>query len=700
MPKRLLFESARLTWPSEAHAALINLPTDDHLRRGILNERIGYLYQAEIQLLAALQHTQGFNHSIAPFELLSGLHQRRSQLELAKALIKKTDNRFGQASNEEQAALKWQTIQIALAEKCQVELHPNIDDSPLEVLQQFQQHLVFGNQKAVKEFLANWPSNLTSPEALEFKARALKSLGLLDQAVVELNRLLSRATGSAAAWQAAIEINLLAGQSNGLMLNTACRLFPRNPGIASHRALISLNERRPAIARRSSYRERILYSLGKPCHSYHQSNTNLISAYDQTGRSDLTPFLHQALLDNLSATPALHANVVMQLASQACPNYAQRAEMHGRAFPEQSLRINQQNHQKMRVGFVSPDLYYHPVGRFIQILLAANSSNDAETYLISTGKTPMPRLQELAQGKLLCLNNNPVEQRLEQIQNLALDVAVDLTGWTGDNNGLLFSQRLAPLQVNYLGYFASTGLPSMDVWLGDQVLFPNPMQEWHSERIVRLPRPFLAWQPDQHLPEGRVEVPPAPSGPITFGCFNHVRKLSASTLSLWARILQAIPGARLALKAYTSDDPGVVALVEKRMRRCGLDPAAVIWLPTCPKSEDHLRQYGLIDIALDPFPNGGCTTTCEALWMGVPVITLLGSHYVSRMAAAVLHGAHLPEWVASSQHHYLELACRAADQLSSIRRGRQALRAHLQASPLGDAADLAHQLWQCFEQLV
>jgi predicted O-linked N-acetylglucosamine transferase (SPINDLY family) len=125
----------------------------------------------------------------------------------------------------------------------------------------------------------------------------------------------------------------------------------------------------------------------------------------------------------------------------------------------------------------------------------------------------------------------------------------------------------------------------------------------------------------------------------------------------------------------------------------------VVWLPTCPAPIDHLRQYGLIDVALDPFPNGGCTTSCEALWMGVPVISLCGTHYVSRMSTAVLQGAQLSEWIARDAEHYLQLAQQASEQLTAIRANRRALRAHLQASPLGDAQDLAQQLWQCLEQL-
>ena len=145
----------------------------------------------------------------------------------------------------------------------------------------------------------------------------------------------------------------------------------------------------------------------------------------------------------------------------------------------------------------------------------------------------------------------------------------------------------------------------MDFWLGDRTLFPNHMQEWSSENIWRLPRCFVAWQPFDELPEGRVDVPAPPvSSDIVFGSFNHVRKLSESTLLLWGRILKAIPGSRLALKAYTSDDPGTSILLRRRMLRCGLDPDSVLWLPTTPSVEEHLQQYGLLDVALDPFPMG------------------------------------------------------------------------------------------------
>ncbi|MBW0181061.1 MAG: hypothetical protein KXJ50_08350 [Vulcanococcus sp.] len=571
---------------------------------------------------------------------------------------------------------------------------------PISQLQLIQELLISGDLLLAEQVAENWPTGLNHPEALELQARLLKALNKPEQAMRLLDVLLSESTGSEASWQAVLELNYLAGRSNGLALATATRLHPRDPGIATHRVLIELADRRPGQGRRSAFRERILYSLGKACASHHQSDGNLLYAYDHTGRSDLVPFLHPSLLRHLEQTRSVYANVVSQLATTTNASYGQIAKAHAETFPQRDFQYREPRKiHSLRIGLISPDLYYHPVGRFVQMLLRNGFGQKGEVHLVNTGKPAMPQLENLSRVHHHEFTELDPQKRLDQIRKLDLDIAIDLAGWTGDNNGWLFARGLAPLQINYLGYYASSGLKAMDIWLGDYNLFPEPMQEWHSEEIVRLDRPFLAWEPSQELPEGRVDVPPAPQGAITFGCFNHVRKLSASTLSLWGRLLKALPGARLALKAFTSDDPAVVALLQRRMRRCGLDAETVIWLPSCPKPEDHLRQYGMIDIALDPFPNGGCTTTCEALWMGVPVITLCGNHYVSRMATAVLRGANLHEWVATSETEYLNIGLRAADQLTAIRSGRQQLRCHLQNSPLGNASDLADHLWSRLEEL-
>jgi predicted O-linked N-acetylglucosamine transferase (SPINDLY family) len=236
----------------------------------------------------------------------------------------------------------------------------------------------------------------------------------------------------------------------------------------------------------------------------------------------------------------------------------------------------------------------------------------------------------------------------------------------------------------------------MDYWLGDAELFPADSREWHTETLWRLHRPFIAWQPPADLPEGQVDVTEAPSGAIRFGSFNNNRKLSDRTLALWAAILARLPEARLVLKASAGDDKPTQELLARRMRRQGLDPERVEWLALTSGCIEHLQQYRHLDVALDPVPNGGCTTTCEALWMGCPVITLAGSHYVSRMSTAVLRGAGLPAWVTASEEQYVQLAVEQALQLQKLRQNRSHWRTTLASSPLGNAADLMVHLEQAF----
>ena len=701
MTEPIPFSAERSAWPQQAAEQLQQCPAD-RLLAAVLEQRLNHLQRSEALLLAAWAMQQEGSRAALTLELLSGLQLRRCNPLAATLTMRQAQAEDTPLDPGVARAINLRTRQLALHQGVQQTLDPAIlergrNADPLEHLQAAQEVLL-GNDISAKQALLNsWPSTLNSPEGLELHGRALRAAGHDQEAMAVLSDLLSRCSGSAAAWMAVLELNHLAGRPNGLAMATATRLHPRDAGIATHRVLVQLAERQPAEARRSAFRERLLYSLGRSCPSQHQSDANLLAAYDQTGRSDLTPWLHSALRQRLTQSPPLHANLCMQLASQASELYGPTAEAHAATFPARSLSRPRTTRRHLKVGLVSPDLYYHPVGRFVSMLLAAGFGSKGCLEVINTGRTAMPQLRERVQGHYHDLGPFSTDQRLLHVRGLELDVAIDLTGWTGDNNGALFASGIAPLQVNYLGYFASSGLEAMDLWIGDHTLFPPLIQEWHSEQIVRLDRPFLAWKPDQHLPEGRVSVPAAPSGPITFGCFNHVRKLSAATLRLWAELLRAIPNARLALKAFTTDDPGVIALLERRMSRCGLDPSAVIWLPTAPRPEDHLRQYGLIDLALDPFPNGGCTTTCEALWMGVPVITLRGQNYVSRMASAVLAGAGLPEWIAESEEHYLQLACNAAERLTEIRSNRSSLRHQLLDSPLGDSADLAEQLWSCLE---
>jgi predicted O-linked N-acetylglucosamine transferase (SPINDLY family) len=408
------------------------------------------------------------------------------------------------------------------------------------------------------------------------------------------------------------------------------------------------------------------------------------------------------------------ANMVMQLASIESPQAQQYSirfvelmrkrnvamGLHGEPF---TFRASGSS-TRLRILWMSADICDHPVGRFLYGYFAASQDNHVHEHIVVSWSSPHENpfhgyFASLRGVQFVNAHGYSALELYRLVRGLDADIAIDLIGWTAKNFGNGFLARLAPLQINYLGYYASTGNPSIDVWLGDEALFPTPMREWHTESVHRLSRCFIAWEPPGELPEAQLGVPPSPEGYIRFGSFNHNRKISDPALSLWARIIQALPQSQLVLKATAPGDDQTLELLKQRMIRHGLDTDRVLWLPLVKENRDHLLQYAEMDVALDSFPNGGCTTTCEALWMGVPVITLTGHSYVSRMSTAVLRGAGLHDWCATTQEHYLQLAVDCAGRLNELRQNRAHWRAQLVNNKIGDAADLMQHLELALSQL-
>ena len=548
-----------------------------------------------------------------------------------------------------------------------------------------------------------WDREFAPPECVEFDARLALLRGNFARSLELLSPLLDENNASPLAWELAIHALDQLGEYSAasVMLQRASVMYPNSSRLLGRRVLNCVQRRQSILARRLSLLERLHFTEDLHILDKQRSHQNLAHAFENGGRPDLLVAIHPFVL-NEGKTWQIAGNRALQLASLGSSFTPQALHEAQQLLPREagalSFKKVFEKTKKLRVGFITSDANYHPVMRFLLMQINQGLSNELEYFVVITGGksdsfTSLAKDVIRAYGCWLDLRDKTPKEQLALIRDLNLNVAVDLGGWTGNACPALFASRIAPVQVNYLGFFASTGLPEMNFWLGDHALFPDPCQDWSVEQIWRLQRCFVAWQPFNELPEGQVEVPASPvSSDIVFGSFNHVRKLSESTLRLWARILKAVPGSRLALKAYTSDDPGTSILLRRRMQRCGLDPEVVIWLATTPSIQEHLRQYGLLDVALDPFPNGGCTTTCEALWMGVPVITLAGSQYVSRMSAAVLTGADLREWIAVNEDDYLDKAVRAANQRLHLRQSREQLRRHLQTSQLGDAANLNQAL--------
>lgn len=264
-------------------------------------------------------------------------------------------------------------------------------------------------------------------------------------------------------------------------------------------------------------------------------------------------------------------------------------------------------------------------------------------------------------------------------------------GHTAGSRLTAFALRPAPVQASWLGYFATTGLSDIDALLLDDWHAPSEVAAQCIEPVWRLPRGKFCYQPAPWAPATVAPPPCLSQGHITFGCFNNTSKLNPAVLALWARLLHAIPHARLLLKWRTLIDAGLRQRVVNTFAEHGIDPARV----SCRGASFHadlLHEYADIDIALDPFPFTGGLTSCEALWMGVPVLTWPGATPVSRQTWALLAAIGLPELAARDEHDYLRIAQQLASQPEHLNTLRHSLRARMQASPLMDPAGFARQL--------
>jgi protein O-GlcNAc transferase len=286
-----------------------------------------------------------------------------------------------------------------------------------------------------------------------------------------------------------------------------------------------------------------------------------------------------------------------------------------------------------------------------------------------------------------------------QIRADRIDILVDLAGHTAGNRLGVFARRPAPIQVSYIGYPNTTGLARMDYRITDARADPPSAGDGHyTERLYRLPRCFLAYQPPAESPSV-AERPMLAAGPTTFGSFNALPKLSPHALAAWAAILAAVPDARLVLKSAPFADDATRARYRDIFAAHDIAVARVDLLPNIPDRGGHLALYNLVDIALDTFPFNGTTTTCEALWMGVPVIALNGDRHVARTGASLLGAVGLGDLVANSVTDYVALARELAGQPQRVAAVSRSLRERMQGSPLCDARGLARALEAAFRDM-
>lgn len=357
--------------------------------------------------------------------------------------------------------------------------------------------------------------------------------------------------------------------------------------------------------------------------------------------------------------------------------------------------------RRLRVGYVSPDFSNHAVAYFFEPVLRNHDRARFEVFCyanVPAADAVTTRLRGLAEHwrDIAPLND---EQATALIRADKIDLLVDLSGHTARNRLLVFARRPAPRQLTWIGYPNTTGISAMDYRITDTVSDPAGKTEaFHSEKLVRMPGPFSVYQP----PGEALAVSPLlmQSGkPVTFGCFNNFAKVTPTAIALWSRLLREVPGARIFLRSRGLDDADTAARIREAFRAHDVEPERVMLDGRELSVHAHLALYGQVDVALDTFPYNGTTTTCEALWMGVPVITLAGETHVSRVGASLLTHLGAPEWIAGSQDEFVAKARALAENAGVLAKWRRELRDTMRRSPLCDAVSFTRSLEDVFISL-
>ena len=383
-------------------------------------------------------------------------------------------------------------------------------------------------------------------------------------------------------------------------------------------------------------------------------------------------------------------------AHKACGAFLDMAPDMSAAWASRDRDVNRVLH----VGFIGPDFFRHSVAYFVEALFNNLDRTRVKLHVYHTNR-----------------NRDGVTDRIEQavdvfrhvkqeqpgvlaqiIANDKIDVLIDLAGYTQVHGLTAMAARPAPVMATYCGYPNTTCSSRIGWRIVDSITDPAGSESFNTERLLRLDPCFLCYTPEAQAPE----VAPLPSqsrGFVTFGSFNAQRKFNKRICGLWRRVLESVPNSRLAIKSINFTEDSSVTFARQQLQDFGLPMDRVVVFPAAKSASDHLAQYGEIDIALDTYPYHGTTTTCEALWMGIPVVTLAGQTHVSRVGASLLTCVGLPSWIARTDDEYVDIAKRYAADSKALATLRSNLRARVQASELCNAPAFAKKFEAAIRQM-
>ena len=437
--------------------------------------------------------------------------------------------------------------------------------------------------------------------------------------------------------------------------------------------------------------------------AYSDALSNLGEVLRESGDAGAAIDYYRRALDADGARPGIHSNLLYAL--NCVPefdrgaHYAEHrrwAELHTR--PATVSHGNDPNpERRIRIGYVSPDFRRHSVTYFIEPVLAAHDPGVVEVFCYASSNLRdevSDRLRSMAHGwrDIHALGDGEAAKRIGAD---GIDILVDLSGHTMNGRLALFAQRPAPVQVTYLGYPNTTGLDAMDYRLTDARADPEgDGKAFHTEALVRLLDGFLCYRPPDDTPP----VAPPGDGPVTFISCNNLAKVTPPVVAAWAELLARLPDSRLLLKAKALGDAGTRRRMAESFARLGVAEGRIDmmgWVET----GSHLDVYGGVDIGLDTFPYNGTTTTCEALWMGVPVVTLSGDRHAGRVGTSLLAQVGLGELVAPSTAAYVETALNLAADRQALGRLRGSLRSMIADGGLTDGKAFTAELEAAYRKM-
>lgn len=354
--------------------------------------------------------------------------------------------------------------------------------------------------------------------------------------------------------------------------------------------------------------------------------------------------------------------------------------------------------RRLRIGYVSPNFNNHAMTYFFESTLAHHDTEQTEIFCYSDtrredGHTARLRRHPAVWRETAGLADSELAARIKIDQ---IDMLVDLSGHTSGNRLLMFATKPAPVQITWNGYANTTGMTSMDYRITDALADPPGMTEHlHTEQLLRLPDVYMTYHP----PQADVDVNPLPAlgnGYLTFGSFNAVTKITPQTVHIWCRILKAVPDSRLLMAAIPQGS------TRERLRQLfaaqSVDPSRLDFHGPLPR-QAFLALHHLADIALDPFPFNGTTTTCDSLWMGLPPLTLAGRNHASRVGVSFLTNAGVPGMIAQSQDEYVDIAVRLSSDLPQLDALRRSMRKQMLQSPLMDAQRFTRHLEAAYRRV-